>query len=74
MVNEYNSNNGLESKVSKEQLREWEEKWKKFHRSLPDIVEDKNGVRLYKQDRNSGLYMLTPPKKPLRRRWYWPFG
>ncbi len=59
---------------SEEDVRRWEKKWRKFHRSLPDIVADRVGVRLYKQDKDSGLYMLTPPNRPLRkRRWYWPF-
>ena len=59
--------------IPEKQLKAWEKRWNRFHRALPDRV-DLGGIFFYKQERDSGLYMMSPPEEPLkRRRWYWPF-
>lgn len=72
--NSLEGNIGRDYTVSDEQLRAWKKKWKRFHKSLPDKLIFRDGLTLYKQSKDSALYMDSPPDLPLgRRRWYWPF-
>lgn len=46
---------------TKEQLKEWEKKWKKFHRSLPKkVVFEQGGLRLAFYHDGSGGYSTEP--------------
>lgn len=51
-----------------EDIKRWEKKWKKFHKSLPNKMVFADEFTLYKQGDNTYL-----PYQPQRKRWYWPF-
>ena len=50
---------------SDEELRLWERKWRRFHKSLPNKIIFNDGFILYKQD--SGLYSSVSPERRYKK-------
>lgn len=65
---------GLESNLEQENsptekdLKRWEKKWKKFHKSLPNKIVFADGFTFYKYKDNT-----YRPYQSQRKIWYWPF-